>query len=87
MGIVIPLLLIPVLFYVMDKSMSSFMEDAEKSIIIGIQDESNGSFGKFIKSQKNIDIKESNDFEKDVKNGEIDVAINIPKNFEENLQK
>lgn len=86
MGIVIPLLLIPVLFYVMDKSMSSFMEDAEKSIIIGIQDESNGSFAEFIKSQKNINIKESNDFEEDVKNGEIDVAIKIPKNFEENLQ-
>lgn len=86
MGIVIPLLLIPVLFYVMDKSMSSFMEDAEKSIIIGIQDESNGSFAEFIKSQKNINIKESNNFEKDVKNGKIDVAINIPKNFEENLQ-
>jgi sodium transport system permease protein len=86
MGIVIPLLLIPVLFYVMDKSMSSFMEDAEKSIIIGIQDESNGSFGNFIKSQNNIDIKKSNNFEEDVKNGKIDVAINIPKNFEENLQ-
>jgi sodium transport system permease protein len=87
MGIIIPLLLIPVMFYVMDKSMSSFMEDAEKSITIGIQDESNGSFGEFIKSQKNIDVKESNDFEEDVKNGEIDVAIKIPKNFEDNLQK
>ncbi|HSQ33505.1 MAG TPA: ABC transporter permease [Peptostreptococcaceae bacterium] len=87
MGILIPLLLIPVMFYVMDKSMSSFMEDAEKSITIGIQDESNGSFGEFIKSQKNIDVKESNDFEEDVKNGDIDVAIKIPKNFEENLQK
>lgn len=87
MGVLIPLLLIPAMFYVMDKSMSSFMEDAEKSIKIGIQDESNGSFGEFIKTQKNIDIKKSNDFEEDVKNGDIDVAIKIPKNFEENLQK
>jgi sodium transport system permease protein len=86
MGVLIPLLLIPVMFYVMDKSMSSFMEDAEKSITIGIQDESNGPFGEFVKSQKNIDVKESNDFEEDVKNGDIDVAIKIPKNFEENLQ-
>lgn len=87
MGVLIPLLLIPIMFYVMDKSMSSFMEDAQKSIKIGIQDESNGSFGKFIKSQKNIDIIKSNNFEEDVKNGDIDVAIIIPKNFESNLQK
>ena len=86
MGVLIPLLLIPVLFYVMDKSMSSFIEDAKKSITIGIQDESNGSFGQFIKSQKNINIKKSNDFEEDVKNGDIDLAIVIPKDFENNLQ-
>lgn len=86
-GILIPLIIFPIMFGVMGKVMNKSTKQVEESVKVAIRDEDNSSLGEFIKSQKNIKLIKSDDFDKDIKDGKIQVAIEIPKGFQENIGK
>lgn len=87
LGILIPLIIFPIMFGVMGKVINKSTKQAEESIKIALRDEDNSSLGKFIKSQKNIKVIKSENFDKDVKDGKIQLALEIPKEFEDNVGK
>lgn len=86
-GILIPLIIFPVIFGVMGKSINSNTKSVENNLKIAIKDEGNSSLSKFIRSQKNIKVLDSSNIDEDVKNGKIFLGIEIPKDFEKNIQQ
>ena len=84
-SILIPLILFPIIFGVMGIAMNKTQNQAQKNIKVSITDKSNSSLGTFLKSQKNIKIVHSDDISKDVKDGKILLAIDIPENFNTNI--
>ena len=81
-SILIPLLIFPIMFYFMGKSMNSTVKKIENNLKIAIKDEGNSSLGKFLKEQKDIKLTESSNIESDVKAGKLLMALEIPKDFE-----
>ncbi len=87
LSILIPLLLFPVIFGVLGKSMSGAKDTVQNNLKIAIVDKGDSSLGKFIKAQKHIKIKTSKNIKSDIKSGSIYLSIEIPKNFDENVGK
>lgn len=86
-SILIPIIIFPLLFYVMGNSMNSMSKKVEENLNIAIKDNSKGSqLVDFIKEQKNITIVQSSNMNEDLKNGKILVAIEIPENFDEDIK-
>ncbi|WP_040212535.1 ABC transporter permease [Clostridium polynesiense] len=86
-GILIPLLMMPVLFGVMGKSMNKSMKSAKENIKISVKDEGNSGFGQFIMSKENINAVESENPEEDVKSGKLALAMEIPKDFDSKISQ
>lgn len=84
-GILIPLLMMPILFGVMGKSVNKSMKSAQENIKIVLQDKGNSNFAKFISKKENIKVVESQKPEEDVKNGKIALSLEIPEDFEKNI--
>lgn len=84
-SILIPLLIFPLMFFVLGKGISKTTTDAAKDMKIAIVDAGNSGLTKFIKEQKDIVIVDSKDIQKDIKDGNISVAIEIPKDFDEKI--
>lgn len=88
MSILIPLILFPVLFGIMGKSMDKTNKQVENNLKIAIVDQGgNSKLTQFIKMQKNVNVIESKNIDEDVKSGKILAAVEIPKDFEENIVK
>lgn len=86
-AILIPFLIYPIIFGFMGKGIkdsTDFMEK-EGGIEIALTDNGNSALGKFIESQPNIKIKESDDIMEDVTSGKLLLGIEIPKDFNENI--
>ena len=86
LGILIPLLIFPVMYGFMGKSMEDSQEKVQKNLKIAIKDEGNSSFNEYIKSQENITIIKSQDLKKDVQDGKIYAGIEIPKDFDDSIK-
>jgi sodium transport system permease protein len=84
-SLLIPLVLFPIIFGVLGKSMSSSKNTVQNNLKIAIVDKGESSLGKFIKAQKNIKIKTSKNINSDIKSGSIYLSIEIPKNFDERV--
>ncbi|MFX0549585.1 ABC transporter permease [Hathewaya histolytica] len=84
-GILLPLLIYPVLFGVMGKGMKSQVEEVEKGMKVALVDKGNSEFGKFLKSQKNIVVVNTNKAEEEVKDGKLLLYIEIPENIDKNI--
>lgn len=83
----VPLLMLPMMFYFMGNGIAKIME--QETINIVIKDDGNTSLGKYLKEKedftvKDMDIKKA---EEKVKDGELDLAVVIPNEFEENIKK
>ncbi|MEW9094564.1 MAG: ABC transporter permease [Clostridiaceae bacterium] len=87
MSIVIPLILFPIIFTVMGKSINKNTKDIEKNFKIAIADNRNTALSQFLKSQDNITIVDSSNISEDVKSGNILVGVSIPDDFEEKISK
>lgn len=86
LSIVVPLILFPVLFGVMGKSVNDSSKKVEENLKVSVVDkDKNSNLGQFLKAQKTIKIIESKNVEEDIKAGKILAAIEIPENFEENM--
>ena len=86
-GILIPIIIFPVIFGVMGRSMDNTTKSVENNLKIAIKDDGNSSLSKFIKSQKNIKVVDSSNIDEDVKNGKIYVGMEIPKDFDKDIQQ
>jgi len=86
-SILIPLILFPVLFGVIGKSMDKTEKDVENNLKIAIVEKRQSNLAQFLKSQKNINIIQSNNIEEDVKSGKVLAALYIPENLEEGIEK
>lgn len=85
-SILIPLLMMPILFGVMGKSVNKSMKSAQENVKIVLQDKGNSSFAEFISKKENIKVVESQKPEEDVKNGKIALALEIPEDFEKTIK-
>ncbi len=86
-SIVIPLIIFPLLFMVMGKSISKTSKSVEDNLKISISDKSNSDMGQFIKNQKGINLVETASIEEDMKSGKILMALEIPEGFEDSISK
>ncbi|MBU3209913.1 ABC transporter permease [Clostridium algidicarnis] len=86
-SIVIPLIIFPLLFMVMGKSISKTSKSVEDNLKISISDKSNSDMGQFIKDQKGINLIETDSIEEDMKSGKILMALEIPEGFENSISK
>jgi sodium transport system permease protein len=86
-GILIPLVMFPVMFGVLGKAVNNSTKSVQENLNIAIVDQSNSTLGKFMKEQKNVTINESSAIEEDVKSGKVLAAVEIPKDFENNIGK
>ena len=81
-GILIPLLIFPVIFGIMGKSIEKSTTGVTENMKIALEDKGDSSLGKFLKSQKNVSIIESADIKKDVLEGKVYIGVIIPENFD-----
>ncbi|WP_243122867.1 ABC transporter permease [Haloimpatiens lingqiaonensis] len=86
-AILIPLLMYPIIFGFMGKGMKSNMDSVKKEMNVVIVDKGNSKLGQLIKSQKNIKLKESKDVFNDVKEGKILLGLEIPEDFDKNINE
>ncbi len=86
-SLLIPLLLMPILSFIMGKTMNSAEDSVEKNINIVMVDKGNSSIAKILKRDKTIKFKTGIDGKAAVKDGEALLFIEIPKDFDESISK
>lgn len=86
-SILLPILVFPIIFNVMFKGMESTSKKASENINIAIKGDLTSTPANILKSQSNISIKESDSPEEALKNGEIQLIVDIPKDFDKNVAK
>lgn len=82
MSVLIPLLLLPIISFVMAKATNESHKSVANNLKVAIVDKGNSNFAEFLKAQKNIKIIQSNNIKQDVKDGKILAAITIPEGFD-----
>ena len=85
--ILLPILIYPVLFQVMSITMKSSQEDAKKEINIVINGDKDSNLSKLLTSQENIKEKSYDNPKKALKDGDLQLIINIPSNVDEEIEK
>lgn len=83
--ILLPILIYPVLFQVMSITMKSSQEDAKKEINIVINGDKDSNLSKLLTSQENIKEKNYDNPKKALKDGDLQLIINIPNNVDEEI--
>lgn len=83
--ILLPILIYPVLFQVMSVTMKSSQEDAKKEINIVINGDKDSNLSKLLTSQENIKEKNNDNPKKALKDGDLQLIINIPSNVDEEI--
>ncbi|MDP4177706.1 MAG: ABC transporter permease [Bacillota bacterium] len=86
-SLLIPLLIFPILFTVINYSISKSTKQVENNLKISIIDEGNSSLASFLKAQGNLKIIDTKNAENDVKSGKLLLAVKIPSNYDEVLKK
>ncbi len=85
MSILIPLIVFPIMFAVLGKSINKTSKDVEENFKIAISDVGNSSLGQFLESQNGVKNQESKNITEDVKEGKILIGIEIPKDFDKSI--
>lgn len=85
--IILPILIYPLMFKVMSTTMKSSLTDAEKEIRLAVDGDMNSSLVLMLKGQGNIVIDNVDEPRDALKEGDIQLIINIPENFDESLAK
>ncbi|MDY4077983.1 MAG: ABC transporter permease [Clostridium sp.] len=85
--ILLPILIYPVLFQVMSITMKSSQEDAKKEINVVINGDKDSKLSNLLNSQENIKEKNYDNPKKALKDGDLQLIINIPSNVDEEIEK
>ena len=83
--LILPILIYPLMFKFMSSSMEKAQNDVEKEINIYIDGDTESNMAKVITSLENVKIPEVDSPTEALKNGDIQLIINIPENFDENI--
>ncbi len=83
--LILPILIYPLMFKFMSSSMEKAQTDVEKEINIYIDGDTDSNMAKVITSLENVKIPEVESPTEALKNGDIQLIINIPENFDENI--
>lgn len=86
-SILLPLIMFPVIFGLMGRGMDRSTKKVEDNVKVAIVDNGYSELGKFLKIQPHITIVNSTDIKKDIENGKIYIAVEIPEDFELNIDK
>ncbi|ADL53138.1 ABC transporter permease [Clostridium cellulovorans] len=86
-AILIPLILFPILSFVMGFAFNKSMNSVSENMKISIVSKGDSAIEKYIKSQDNINIIETDNPEEAVEKGDVYLALEIPDNFDETISK
>jgi len=86
-SLLIPLLLMPILSFIMGKSMNSAQDDVNLNTKIVMLDKGNSSLGKILKKDKSIKFISYTDGQGAVKDGKALLFVEIPKDFDTFISK
>ena len=83
--LILPILIYPLMFKFMSSSMEKAQTDIEKEINIYIEGDTDYLMAKTITALENVKTPEVESPTEALKNGDIQLIINIPENFDENI--
>lgn len=83
--LILPILIYPLMFKFMSSSMEQAQNDVEKEINIYIDGDTDSNMAKVITSLENVKLPEVDSPTEALKNGNIQLIINIPENFDESI--
>lgn len=83
--LILPILIYPLMFKFMSSSMEKAQTDVEKEINIYIDGDTDSTMAKVITSLENVKLPEVDSPTEALKSGDIQLIINIPENFDENI--
>lgn len=86
-GILLPILLYPLMTFGLSKLTENSFNVDKKNFVVTIKDEGNSAIRDILKSQKNITIKDFSDTQKALKAGDSSLIIEVPKTFDESINK
>lgn len=83
--LILPILIYPLMFKFMSSSMEQAQTDVQKEINIYIEGDTDSLMAKTITALENVKTPEVESPTEALKNGDIQLIINIPENFDENI--
>lgn len=86
-SILLPILVFPIIFNVMFKGMEDSSKKATENINIALKGDLNSSVTNILKSQENINIKDVSDPTKALKDGDIQLIVDVPNDFDKKITK
>ena len=86
-SILIPLIMFPIIFGFMGKGMDKSTKKVENNVKVAIMDSGSSKLGQFLKSQPHITLVSSKDIKKDIEDGKVYLAVEIPDNFDLSIEK
>ena len=84
-SLLVPLLLVPLLFFVMGKSVHKMKTDAEDNTKIVLKDMGRSALGKALTEDRTIKLESAADGQDAVKNGRALLYVEIPENFDSTM--
>ncbi|MCR1950984.1 MULTISPECIES: ABC transporter permease [unclassified Clostridium] len=85
--LILPILIYPIMFKFMSSAMEKTQSDVQKEINIYIDGDKDSSMAKAITSLDNIKMPETESPTDSLKNGDIQLIVKIPENFDENISQ
>ena len=86
-SILLPLIMFPIIFGLMGRGMDKSTKKVENNVKVAIVENGSSKLGKFLKSQPHITLVDSKNIKKDIEDGKIYLAVEIPDNFEFSIDK
>ncbi len=80
--IIVPIILFPVMYKLMGYGVSKTMSVMEEEINVAFEGDTSSSIYNILQSQKNIKIKDVADPKAELKDGKIQLIVNVPKDFD-----
>lgn len=86
-SILLPLIMFPIIFGLMGRGMDKSTKKVENNVKVAIVENGSSKLGKFLKSQPHITLVDSKNIKKDIGDGKIYLAVEIPDDFEFSIDK
>lgn len=84
--ILLPILLYPAMFALMNFAITEMQSDVEKQIQIGIKANDNSVIEQILSSEKNIKLVTEGDLNEKLQKGDIQAIIEVPENFDKDIK-
>lgn len=84
--ILLPILLYPAMFALMNFAITEMQSDVEKQIQIGIKANNNPVIEQILSSEKNIKLVTGGDLNEKLQKGDIQAIIEVPENFDKDIK-